>query len=137
MPAKGQDNGVQTSIYLAKLIGPVLLVAAIGLLVNSRAYRAMAQDFLRNTPLIYVTGVLAMTAGLAIVLNHNVWSADWRVIITLFGWAATIGGAVRIALPNKVKTIGEAMLDKTMAMTIGGVVWIILGAALCYFGYFN
>ncbi len=135
MPAKGQDNGVQTSIFLAKLIGPLLMVAAIGLLVNARAYRAMAQDFLRNPPLIYVTGVLAMTAGLAIVLYHNVWSADWRVIITLLGWAATIGGAVRIVLPNKVRAIGEAMLDKPMAMTIGGVAWIILGAVLCFFGY--
>ncbi|MEZ5787375.1 MAG: hypothetical protein R3D62_13130 [Xanthobacteraceae bacterium] len=128
---------MQTSVFLAKLTGPVLLVAAIGLLVNARVYRAMAHDFLRSLPLVYVTGVLAMTAGVAIVLYHNVWSADWRVIITLLGWAATIGGAARIVLPDRIRTIGEAMVDNTMAMTIGGVGWVIIGAVLCYFGYFH
>jgi hypothetical protein len=136
MPAKGQDN-MQTSIFLAQLIGPVALVAAIALFLNAAAYRAMAQEFLHSPALIYLSGLLTMTAGLAIVLNHNVWTADWRVIITLFGWAATLGGALRIALPEQVKSIGENMLAKPVAMTIGGGVWLALGAALCFFGYFR
>ena len=77
-----------TSIFLAKLIGPVLLAIGVGLLVNSAAYRTMAEEGLRSRVLIYLTGVLTMTAGLAVVLNHSVWAADWRVIITLLGWLA-------------------------------------------------
>ena len=56
---------------------------------------------------------------------------------TLFGWAATIGGAVRIALPQKVRMIGEVMIGKPLAMTIGGGVWLAAGALLCFFGYFR
>jgi hypothetical protein len=51
-----------------------------------------------HRPLILITGVLAMTAGLAIVNTHNVWMLGWPVIVTLFGWALVIGGAVRIGL---------------------------------------
>jgi len=135
MPAKGQD--VQTSIFLAKLVGPVMLVAAIAMLINTAAFRAMAQDFLRNSPLIFISGVLTMTAGVAIVIYHNVWVADWRVIITLFGWAGTIGGAARIALPDTIRSVGEKMLStKPWVMTAAGVVWLVLAALLCYFGYF-
>jgi hypothetical protein len=36
---------MQTSIFLAKLIGPVMLAAALGLLVNREGYRAMARAF--------------------------------------------------------------------------------------------
>ena len=126
-----------TSIFLAQLIGPVALVAAIGLLVNPAAYRAMAQEFLRSPALIYLLGVLTMTAGVAIVLVHNVWVADWRVLLTIFGWLGAIGGAARIALPQQVKSFGEAMLDKPMAMTIGGAAWLAIGALLCFFGYFR
>jgi hypothetical protein len=136
MPAKGQDI-MQISIFLAQLIGPVALVAAIALFMNAAAYRAMAQEFLHSAALIYLSGLLTMTAGLAIVLNHNIWTADWRVIITLFGWAGTLGGALRIALPAQVKSIGEAMLAKPAAMTIGGIVWLALGVTLCFFGYFR
>ena len=135
MPAKGQD--MSTSIFLAKLIGPVALVAAIALFLNAPSYRAMALEFLRSPALIYLSGLLTMTAGLAIVLNHNVWGLDWRVIITLFGWAATIGGAVRIAFPDRVRAIGEAMLAKPVTMTVGGALWLAFGAVLCFFGYFR
>ena len=128
---------MQTSIFLAKLIGPVMLVAAVALLMNAAAFRAMAHDFLRNAPLIFISGVLTMTAGVAIVLHHNVWTEDWRVIITLFGWAATIGGAVRIALPERVRTIGEAMLSsRPWVMSTAGVVWLAISATLCFYGYF-
>jgi hypothetical protein len=135
MPAKGQD--VQTSVFLARLMGPVLLVAAVGLLANTAAYTAMAREFLHSPPLIYLSGALVMTAGVAIVLYHNVWTADWRVIITLFGWAATIGGAVRMTLPDTVRSIGEKMLrSRSWVMTGGGVLWLAVGAVLCFFGYF-
>ncbi|BAQ18404.1 hypothetical protein [Methyloceanibacter caenitepidi] len=127
---------MNTSVFLAQLMGPVMLVAAIGLLVNPEAQRDMARQFLDSPPLIYVTGFIVMTAGLAVVLNHNVWALDWRLIITLFGWMAVIGGAIRMLCFSAVKKIGYAMLDKPGAATIGGVVWLIIGAVLCYFGYF-
>jgi hypothetical protein len=110
-------------------------VAAIALFLNRDAYRAMAQEFLCSPALIYLSGLLTMTAGVAVVLAHDVWVADWRVLVTIFGWLATIGGAVRIVLPQQTKAIGEAMLDKPLAMTAGGAIWAAIGALFCYAGY--
>jgi uncharacterized membrane protein len=126
-----------TSIFLAKLIGPVLLVVAVGLFVNRTAFAAMAQEFLRSPALLYLSGFLILIGGLALVLNHNLWVADWRVIITILGWLTTIGGAVRILLPAQVKSLGEAMLKHPMGMNIAGAFWFAFGALLCYFGYFR
>jgi hypothetical protein len=128
---------MQSSTYLARLIGPVMLVAALGMLLNAAAFRAMAQDFLRSPPLVFLSGVLTMTAGMAIVLYHNVWTADWRLIITLLGWAGAVGGAARMTLPAGVKSIGEAVLgSKPWIMTTGGVFWLAISAVLCIYGYF-
>jgi len=126
---------MQTSIFLAALIGPVMLVAATGMLLNPASHRAMSLAFLDSPPLIYLSGVLAMIAGLAIVLYHNVWAADWRVIITLFGWAGTIGGAARMLSPGSVKTVGAAMLNKKWVTTAGGAAWLVIAAVLCFYGY--
>jgi hypothetical protein len=134
VPAKGQDP-MSTSVFLARLIGPVALVAAAAMLLNVAAYRAMAREFLRSPSLIYLSGLLTMTAGLAIVLSHNLWVADWRAILTIFGWLATVGGAARIAFPDKVRSIGESMLAKNMALYVGVGIWLAIGAVLCYFGY--
>jgi hypothetical protein len=127
---------MQTSIFLAKLIGPVMLAAAIGLLVNQSGQRAMAKEFLASTPLIYLSGALAMTAGVAILLSHNVWALDWRVIITLFGWAAAIGGALRMIAPTLTQTLGTSIMEKSWMTSVGGVFWLLIAAVLCFYGYF-
>jgi hypothetical protein len=127
---------VATSILIAKLIGPVLLVAAITMLADVKGLQDMARGFLKDRALIYVTGVLAMLGGLAIVNSHNVWIAGWPVIITLFGWAMIIGGAVRMALPSVVEKIGGAMIDKATLMRVSGAVWGIIALYLTYKGYF-
>src|SRR5262245_22830986 len=99
MPAKGQD--MTTSIFLARLIGPVFVLVGIGMFANRAAYQAMAHEIVASAPLIYISGVLAFVAGLAIVLNHNVWAADWRIIITLIGWLALLRGAMRVVFPQQ------------------------------------
>jgi hypothetical protein len=126
---------MQHSIFLARLIGPIALVAAIGLLVNPSGHRALAHEFLRSPALVYLSGLLGMTAGVAIVLDHNVWVFGWPILLTIFGWLAMIGGAVRIIAPQAARSLGETMLDKPGAMTIGGAIWLGIGLLLCFFGY--
>ena len=109
---------MQTSLFIASLIGPILVVAGIAMLANPSDLEKMGHAFLDSRPLIYLTGIMAMLGGLAIINTHNLWVADWPVILTFFGWAMAIGGAVRIALPATVKSIGTAMLgNRAMART--------------------
>jgi uncharacterized membrane protein len=123
------------STFMARLIGPLMLAVGIGIFANGQVYRALADEFLRSRALIYLSGLLAMTAGLAIVLTHNVWRAEWPVIITILGWLAVIGGAVRIVAPQGTERVGRAMLKSKFALTIAGTVWLAVGAILCLFGY--
>ena len=123
------------SVFLARLIGPLMLMVGIGIFVNGATYRMLADEFLRSRALIYLSGLLAMTAGLALILTHNVWRADWPVIITILGWLAAIGGAFRIIAPQGTERVGRQMLKYKHALTIAGAVWLVVGAVLCLFGY--
>jgi uncharacterized membrane protein len=126
-----------TSIFLAKLIGPVFLAVGIGVLINAAVYRKLADEFLRSYALVYVSGLLLMTAGMAVILTHNVWAADWRVVITLLGWLAAIGGALRIVMPERVETMGHWFLERPTGITVAAVIWLAIGALLTFFGYFH
>jgi hypothetical protein len=128
---------MDTSLFLAKLLGPILLSISAAVLINQVNMREMATDFLQHRGLIFLTGILTLTAGLAIVLTHNVWEWRWPVIITIFGWLSVIGGVFRIVFPDSVKSIGQSMLDKPAIMTVSGVVQGLLGAWLCYVGYMS
>src|SRR5881392_4488705 len=93
---------MQTSIFIARLIGPVMLAVGIAVFANPRGFRDMSEEFFASRALMFLSGLLIMPAGLAIVLSHNVWTADWRVLITLLGWLIAIGGALRLLAPTFV-----------------------------------
>jgi hypothetical protein len=78
-----------------------------------------------------------MTAGVAVVLTHNVWTPDWRIVITLLGWLAAIGGAMRIMVPQQSERIGRWFTAHSASLTAAAVVWLAIGAVLCFFGYFR
>lgn len=126
---------MQNSIFLARLIGPVMALAGISLLVNELAFRKMTQEFLRSPGLIFFSGMILMPAGLAVVLTHNVWALDWRIIVTLLGWTAAISGALRIFAPDRVIKFGKKALARKGYITAAAAVWLVIGAVLCYFGF--
>ena len=76
---------MQTSIHLAKLIGPIKAVAGLGFLPNRNAFVRFVGGFFNNTSFIMMSGFSALLAGLAIVNAHNFWIVDWPVANTLLG----------------------------------------------------
>ena len=123
------------TIWISKFLGPVILVLAIPMLVTPARLQETTRRFLADSPLILVSGVLAMTAGLAIVNTHNVWTLDWTLMVTLFSWALVIGGVSRIVAPRVVSTVGGAMMDRPMVTRLVGVFWALVGAFLMFKGY--
>ena len=129
------NAAMQTSIFLAKLIGPVMALVGVSLLVNETAFRKMALEFLRGPALMFFSGMILLPAGLAVVLTHNVWVLDWRVIITLLGWTAVISGALRVFAPDRAIKVGKKAMARKEYTTGAALLWVVIGAVLCYFGY--
>ena len=126
---------MQTSIFLAKLIGPVMIIVGLAVLINQDEFRKLAQDFVGNRALMFLSGLILLPAGLAIVLVHNVWRLDWRVLITIVGWLVTISGAVRLLAPRFVAERGGIMLKHPQMPLIAGIIWAAIGFVLFFYGY--
>ena len=116
---------MDNSILLAKFIGPYIMVIGLGLLFNSKAYQKVMEDFFKNAAFVYVTGLVTLVAGLAIVIFHNLWILDWRIIITLLGWNILIKGAWLIISPNTSAKLA-ALFGKNNKLVI--FPWIIMSA---------
>ncbi len=126
---------MQTSIFIARLLGPVLVVATLGMLLNAKLIRGIAREVIGSLALLYVFGFIDLIGGLAVVLVHNRWVWDWPVIITILGWVAIVRGVVRMIWPDQVKKFATRALRKENTLMIAGIVMLIVGAVLCYFGY--
>ena len=126
---------MQTSIFLAKLMGPMLFAMGLFVVLHRERMRRVAREFLDSEALIFLSGVITLPVGIAIVISHNVWEANWRVLITLFGWIAILAGIARLAFPDLMKMVGNTMLEKGYFTTLPGAVMAVLGAFLSYQGY--
>jgi hypothetical protein len=128
---------MERSRFIAKLIGPICIAGGAGMLFNTAVFKAMFERGLHDHLLIYIAGVIALTSGLAIVALHNTWQCNWTVLITLFGWLATIGGIVRMVAPQFIEQLGERIIAGANFFVIDGWIAVLLGVLLSYFAYFD
>ena len=126
---------MQTSIFLAKLMGPMFFAMGRFVVLHRERTRRVGREFLDSEALIFLSGVITLPVGIAIVISHNVWEANWRVLITLFGWIVILAGIGRLAFPDLMKMVGNTMLEKGYFTTLPGAVMAVLGAFLSYQGY--
>jgi hypothetical protein len=112
------------------------VLIAVSMLIDPAAYLAMAGDILKAPGLVYFAAVVGLLGGIALVLAHNVWVLDWRLILTLLGWISIIDSASWILLPKQVAAMWSPVLELGGFALGAGAIVLLPGAALCYFGYF-
>lgn len=123
---------MELSIFLAKLMGLYLIVVCSAALVQRKKLEKLIDSFGDNQALMVVTGALFLILGLAVVLTHNIWTRDWRVIITVLGWLTLVKSGLRLFAADKLKPIARKF------MKIAPIVWLVflaLGVYLAYTGF--
>ena len=123
------------SLFLARLMGPTFGAIALGILINLGIYESMIVEALHTGILFYLSGLLSLLAGLAIVNLHNMWCADWRVIVTVLGWLMTIGGFIRIVVPQIAVAVGSNIYGGRANTIVAALIIGTLGAFLSFKGY--
>jgi uncharacterized membrane protein len=126
---------VQTSIIIARLIGPLFATIGLGMLTNTETYRQIAQQYLTNPAIIYFSGILILLIGLAILNAHSAWTRDWRSAITFIGWFMTVIGVWRIIAPQLIPFAAGAITANHNFFAGMGIVMLTLGGFVTYRGY--
>jgi hypothetical protein len=126
---------VETSILLAKIMGPLFVIIGAGFFISLEHYRRLFADFAASPLSIYMAGTTALLAGLLIVTFHNDWEWRWPVIITVLGWLTLVVGAVRILAPKLVADRAARYSRNTSVVMTTAIALVVVGGVLSYFGY--
>ncbi len=127
---------METSVFIARIFGIFYLVAAAGMMFNRQFYQKFMEDYCKNTALVFFSGMFALIIGIVIVLIHNVWVANWTVMITIIGWIALIKGIWIIVFPNTVPKFMQAYQKNENLLIVHSIGALIFGAVLTFFGFF-
>jgi hypothetical protein len=88
------------TIYLGRLIGLYCVLLALAMVSHKQATVETIIALMHDAPVLLFASIVAMAAGLAIVLGHNVWSGGMLpVVVTLVGWISLIKGVILLFLP--------------------------------------
>jgi uncharacterized membrane protein len=117
-------------------LGPIFVLVGIAVLSKPKAFRALLKEFLGSPALIYLAGVLGMLGGWTLVLTHNVWVLDWRLLVTLIGWFSVVRAVVTIFRPDRIVSLGSKAIENRGFFFGAAVIDLATGLILSYFGYF-
>lgn len=126
---------METSIFLAKVIGLVSVISMLAVLVRYEEYLALEEEAVKNPVLVYLSGFTFLVLGVLLIVSHSVWTSDWRVVITIMGWLVFLKGVGRIFFPDAVRRLISKRRDNHKFI-IGEIVVLLVGIYLIYYGFF-
>jgi len=128
---------METSIFIARIFGLCYLIIGTGFIFNRKAFQQVMNDFCKNAAVVFYGGLMALVIGVVIVLTHNIWVANWTVMITIIGWIGLIKGIWIIVFPDTVSRFMQAYQKNENLLTVHSTCALILGAVLTFFGFFG
>ena len=125
---------MELSVFLAKAIGVGLMLIAASMLVNRKNIELLFEAY-RNPSAVYITGIVETFLGIMLVIAHNVWTSDFRLIITLIGWMLLLRGVGRTFASSRIPRMLERfrVMESIFAPLLVAI--FLIGAYLAYAGF--
>ena len=119
---------------LARFLGLFLLVIGLMVLVM-RDQKAYFDQLVESKEFLFITGLITVAIGALVVALSNVWSFDWRLLITILGWGTLIKGAMMLMLPELSISVWKKTSVKRWLLVGSGAVSFIIGVYLIWIGF--
>ena len=129
---------MEITFFLAQFLGWYLVIMGLIVLVRGRVFLEELLALIEDKGFLLFGGYLALFLGLTTVILHNVWVADWRVTITIFGWLSLVKGVLLIGFPRSYASyvrFVSVLKNKPMLIRIWAVSIGLLGAWLVWMSY--
>lgn len=124
------------TVFLSRLIGLYCILVTLSMAAHKQATLETVTALVHDPALLMIAGWLALAAGLAMVLGHNVWSGGaLPVIVTLVGWITLIRGLLALLLPPEAAVGLFVGLYYERLFYVYLAVPLILGVYLTYGGF--
>jgi hypothetical protein len=89
-----------TTLFLAKLIGLFAVLTAGWMMLEREEALDRIHYLLQDRDLRLIWGLLAVAAGLAVVIGHNVWRGGLLpIVVTVVGWLILLKGVALTVMP--------------------------------------
>ena len=126
---------MERSFFLAKAIGIYLLIVSISMIINMPYFFIRIQLLMHDPNAMFITGFMTLILGILMVLSHNVWEWNWRVIVTIIAWLTLFKGISVVACPAYLIDLTNSVSASKATVYAAAVIDLVLALVLCYYGF--
>jgi phosphoglycerol transferase MdoB-like AlkP superfamily enzyme len=92
-------------------------------------------NLVHDASLMLSLGFITLILGILMVVAHNIWQWNWRVIVTILAWLTLIKGLSILYVPQYIDALSLAFIASKKTAYIGACFDLLLGIVLCYTGF--
>lgn len=127
---------MELSLFLAKVFGLYLIIVSIAVWFRRKDLGEFAVSFAQDKVHLYLSGIIFLLLGLALVVSHNIWDTAWQSAISALGWMTLVKAGIRLFFTDKVGGIAKkAISSKWYWLAIA--ISLVVGFWLAYRGFFS
>ncbi|MGK7939249.1 MAG: hypothetical protein AB4062_03660 [Crocosphaera sp.] len=124
------------TLVIEQVFATFLIVTGLSYLFQSAVWKDLIDELLNNKSWLMMWSLLFLPWGLIIVFGHNLWVANWTVLITVLGWFITLKCALYLLVPdwaNFVKRWSDDFLQRYIQ--IAGAVETLVGGIVLFLSF--
>ncbi len=123
-------------LIIERAVALFYLIAGLSCILQARIWIDLSKELFKKPSSLIVWSIQFLPFGLIVILGHNLWVADWRVIITLVGWLATIKCVVYLLYPRwSAFMLNWSDSFMRRYLTVGGAIITVLGMLLTFWSF--
>jgi uncharacterized membrane protein HdeD (DUF308 family) len=125
------------TLFLARFIGLYCIVCGLAEMIHRQATLDAVRALLGNPSMVLWMGMIAVLAGLAMVLGHNLWRGGaLTVVVTLVGWISLLKGVLLLFLPAQShQDLFFSAFRYEQLFYLYAAIALVLGLYLTYAGF--
>ncbi len=124
------------ALIIERIISSFLIITGLSYWFYSLVWKDLVKELLTKQTWLMIWSLLFLPWGLVVVFGHNLWVANWTVIITVIGWLITTKCVLYLLVPgwsNFVKQWSDEFLQRYIQ--IAGGVEAMLGGILLFLSF--
>jgi hypothetical protein len=125
-----QSPSLARAEFVEWFVACALLVVGTSLLARPRAWVIAFQSAVGHPMTPVLSGLYALLAGLFVVLSHNIWVSDARVLVTILGWFALGASFVLLLVPEAYAALVRRIPLTPQLVALRGLIRIALGGVV-------
>lgn len=120
-------------MFVIQLLGIVYAIVGLALLLNTKYYKKMVDDYARSLPIVFFNALIILLMSYWLISVGSFEEGSLPIFVSVIGWLGLIKAVFMLVVPQSYTDFVQKM--NIHIIHFEAWVALVLGLVLVYFGF--